>query len=85
MNIILKLLPVLLDTIKALTTKQGLKSKTVWLGAALIAVGGLQTILPDLTQELGAYGPLVSAGLGLAIVALRTVTREPLEDKGKDA
>lgn len=82
MNILLKLLPVLLDTLKALTTKQGYKSKTVWLGVALLVVAGVQSALPELTDVLGAYGPLVSAVLGLAVVALRTVTDTPLLKKG---
>ena len=41
MNALLKLIPVLLDTLKALTTKNGYKSKTVWLGALLILLAGV--------------------------------------------
>lgn len=83
MNALLRLIPVLLDTIKALTTKGGYKSKTVWLGAILILLAGVQQALPDLTMLMGEYGPLVSAGLGLAIVALRTVTDKPLDLPGE--
>lgn len=79
MNILAKLLPVLLNVLAALTTRQGYKSKTVVLGALLMLLAGIQATLPDLTPTLGAYGPLVSAVLGLLVVALRTVTEKPLE------
>jgi hypothetical protein len=84
MNILVRFLPVLLNVIAALTTKQGYKSKTVLLGAILMLLAGLQAILPDLTPLLGAYGPIVSAGIGFAVIALRTVTDTPLESNKED-
>ncbi len=81
MNLLVKFLPVLLDTLKALTTKGGLKSKTVIFGALLILLGGVQAMLPDLTTQLGQWGPLVSSAIGLVVVALRTVTDKPLDSK----
>lgn len=79
MNLLSKLIPVLLNVLAALTTKKGYKSKTVVLGAFLMLLGGIQACLPDLTPLLGQYGPLVSAALGFVVVALRTVTDEPLK------
>jgi len=79
MNYLFKLVPLILNVLAALTTKDGYKSKTVVLGALLMLLAGLQALVPELTALLGSYGPLVSAGLGLAVVALRTVTDAPLD------
>ena len=59
-----------------------LKSKTVWLGTALIILTEVATYMPEF-QELitpDVYGGIVKA-IGLAVIILRVVTTKPLAEK----
>jgi len=49
-----------------------LKSKTVWTGVAMVAVGLLSMVLPDLAVQMGfATDPLQMIGTGLGLIFVR--------------
>lgn len=49
-------------------------SKTIWLGVAAVAVAGLQAY-----QTSGDWITAVIAGFGVASIALRAVTKDPVK------
>lgn len=63
--------------------KRWWKSKTLWLGSSLTALGAAAKVAAvwafaekDLVvSAFGAYGPAVFLGFGVAVVALRLVTK----------
>lgn len=55
-----------------------LKSKTLWAGAATIAVGAWQNFSPFIPPQ---YMPLALAAAGVLTVAFRTITSQPLSEK----
>lgn len=61
--------------------KGSLKSKTMLGNAAVIGAGVLD-IVANSGMVLSALGPWGPIGLAVANMVLRTVTSEPLEDKG---
>lgn len=61
-----------------------LKSKTMWLGFAVSAMGYVQTNIDVISQFIPQkYIGLVTVMLGLLIMAARYVTDESLSDKGQ--
>ena len=61
------------------------KSKTNWLGLAVVVLGYLQ--MPDSQQTLGQYlpaqfMPLANMAVGLAVIVTRFFTKQSLADKG---
>lgn len=58
------------------------KSKTVWLGTALIALTEVAAYMPQFQDMItpDVYGAIIK-GIGLAIILLRVVTTKPLVEK----
>lgn len=57
--------------------KQRLRSKTYWLGVAIAATPLLEMI----TGPVTSINPVAGAVIGLAVIVLRELTREPLSAK----
>ena len=59
-----------------------IKSKTVWFGVAIFALGQIQSFLPSIEQFISPdiYGQLTSA-IGIIIIILRSITTTPISNK----
>ena len=63
--------------------KQRLKSKTYWLGTFILLLGFVQDNFPLISQYLGEHQGAVKVLIGLLIIAMRELTKEPLSEKSK--
>ena len=57
------------------------RSKTMWLGTTLFVLSTVAQYQTAWEPLLGAWGPLLGQGLGVAISALRLVTNKPIPHK----
>lgn len=59
-----------------------LKSKTVWFGSILVALGAIQTYLPQIQTLISAdtYS-IATAAIGVVVIVLRAVTSTSLNQK----
>ena len=59
-----------------------IKSKTVWFGIAIVALGQIHSFLPSIEQFISPdlYGQLTSA-IGIIIIILRSITTTPISNK----
>ena len=58
-----------------------MKSKTNWLGTAVLILGTIQTGLPEVAHYLGDKMGLINMGIGVAIIILRQLTTQPISEK----
>ena len=61
--------------------QQRAKSKTYWLGFAVMMLSYVQSNIAQVDQFLGEYKGLVMFVIGALIMILREVTKGPLSDK----
>ena len=62
-----------------------LKSKTMWVGAALVVLSNIAPALPDYLRTLGLDPhsiQVIGSTCGMLMLILRTVTDTSLTDKG---
>jgi len=58
------------------------KSKMMWLGALTVALGFLWETLPSVKDVIPLeWFPLISIGVGAAVMGLRWITEEGLHEK----
>lgn len=58
--------------------KPRIKSKTYWFGLAVTVLGAIQLYLPEVEHLLAGWSGVVNMGVGVGIVILRELTKEPI-------
>lgn len=61
--------------------KQRLRSKTYYLGLVIMVLGYLEQNAALLKTMLGDYYGLFVMGVGVAVLVLREITKEPIDAK----
>lgn len=54
-------------------------SKTNWFGTAVLVLGMVQSELPKVSELLGKYDGVAYIFIGVAIIVLRELTKEPVK------